>query len=629
MSHHRNTRLAWNLLVATYWVVALVFIVATYELTNDQFGRISPGWQLARFGDVPFRDFLDPGYFLTELTTAALQRLFGEQLLGEMLLNAVFIATGAVLVLRLSYQASRSTIVAWTAAVLTLLSMPRAYDYDKVLLYPLGLFLCWRYIDRPGPWTLVCLGVGVAVAGLFRYDSGIFIGVAAAVGLMVLHAGDWRLLSRRLGLLVATAVCVAAPFLLWIQSQSGLADAVDQMWTYAMREGARTRIASRPAFALGDLVVIDPQPTGMIQVTWSPAVGLEARRALAERYQLRDEVPEGPVESRTWSYSLADPSPGNRRRLMNDPFVERTRSSVPESVWQRVTRTVPLTRARLLPGLRDRRNGSSFLYYLLTWLPVMGALTIVLQRGPRADDARMERARIAALLTFCLALNVFILRDPVSARIGGMAAPAAVLFAWIAGRLMRRWAGSLALVLLLACTVASLSGVAEWDRRLRFEESVVGRVKRTLNVMAATPPLITTLPNAHLWGLVAYLRECTGPTDRVFAPAFVPELYFFAQRGFAGGVVATFGGHWSEPRFERRTVDALSSQSVPIVILESGETEAFAATYPAVDRYLREHYVKAGEITFEVPDARLYQVLARRDRRPVRIDDRLSLPCFV
>ena len=74
----------------------------------------------------------------------------------------------------------------------------------------------------------------------------------------------------------------------------------------------------------------------------------------------------------------------------------------------------------------------------------------------------MERTRIAALLTFCLALNVFILRDPVGARIGGMAAPAAVLFAWIAGRLMRRWAGRLALVLLLACAVASLSGVAEW-----------------------------------------------------------------------------------------------------------------------------------------------------------------------
>ena len=609
-------------------MAALVFTVATYELTNDQFGRISPGWQLARFGDVPFRDFLDPGYFLTELTTAVLQRLFGDQLLGEMLLNAVFIATGTVLVLRLSSQASGSRIIGWTAAVLTLLSMPRAYDYDKVLFYPLGLLLCWRYLELPSPRNLVWLGVMVSVAGLFRYDNGIFIGGAAALGLIVLHAGDWRLLSRRLGLLVATSICAAAPFLLWIQWQSGLADAVDQMSTYARREGARTRIETRPAFAIGDLMAIDPpQPAGVIQITWNPAVGFAARRALAERYQLHDEVPEGPPESRTWSYSLADPSPGNLQRLKNDPFVENSQSSGPESVWRRVTRSVPLARARLLPGLRDRRNGSAFLYYLLTWLPVVGALMIVLQRRASAADGRMERARIVALLTFCLALNIFILRDPVSARIGGMAGPTAVLFAWIAGR-VRGWPGRVAIVLVLAFVVASLSGVAEWNRRLRFEESVMGRVTRMVTVMAATPPLITTLPNAHLWGLAAYLRECTGPADRVFAPSFVPELYYFAQRGFAGGVVATFGGHWSEPRFERRTVEALSSQSVPIVIFESGETDAFAATYPGVDRYLREHYVKAGEITFEVPDARPYQVFARRDRRPVRLHDRLSLPCF-
>ncbi len=168
------------------------------------------------------------------------------------------------------------------------------------------------------------LGVGVTVAGLFRYDNGVFTGGAAAVGLIVVHARDRRLLMRRLGLLVATACGVAAPCLLWIHWHSGLADAVDQMWTYAMREGARTRIESRPAFAIGDLLVIDPpQSAGAIQITWSPAVGLAARRTLAERYQLHDEAPDGPPESRTWSYSVADPS--SVRRLTVDPFVEHTR----------------------------------------------------------------------------------------------------------------------------------------------------------------------------------------------------------------------------------------------------------------------------------------------------------------
>ena len=599
----------------------MVFTIATYELTNDQFGRISPGWQLARFGDLPFRDFLDPGYFLTELATATLLRLFGDQLLGEMLLNAACIATGAVLVLRLSSRASGSTLIGWTAAAVALLSMPRAYDYDKVLFYPLGVFLCWRYIDRPSHRNLVWLGVGAAVAGLFRYDNGVFIGGAAAVGLIVVHARDRRLLMRRLGLLVATACGVAAPWLLWIHGHTGLADAVDQMWTYAMREGARTRIESRPAFAIGGLLVIDPpQSAGAIQITWSPAVGLAARRTLAERYQLHDEAPDGPPELRTWSYSVADPS--SVRRLTVDPFVEHTR------YIDHGTPTL-LARARLLPGLRDAHNGSAFLYYFLTWLPVAAAVIIVFQRRSIGDDAQMEPARIAALLTLCLALNIFILRDPLGARIGGMAGPAAVLFAWIAGRLMRRWAGSLALVLLLACVVASLSGVAEWNRRLVFDESIVGRVRRLTTVMAATPPLITTLPNAHLWGLAAYLRECIGPADRVFAPAFVPELYFFAQRGFAGGVVATFGGHWSEPRFERRMIAALSSQSVPLVIFEPGEMQSFAASYPALDRYLREHYVKAGESTFDASDAHSFHVFARRDRPPIHLHSRFSLPCFV
>jgi hypothetical protein len=656
--HNRTTRLAGRLYVAACWVAAFVFCLATYELTNDQFGRISPGWQLAKFGDVPFRDFLDPGYFLTELTTAALQRLLGEQLLGEMLLNAIFIATGAVLVLRLSSRASGSATIGLTAAVLALLSMPRAYDYDKVLLYPLGVFLCWRYVDSPSLRNLLWLGVGVAIAGLFRYDNGVFIACAAAVGLIVVHARDQRLLTRRLGLLVAAAACVAAPFLLWIEWHSGLVDAVDQMWTYARREGARTRIESRPAFAIGDLMVIEPrQPAGPIQITWSAAVGVSARRTLADRYQLLDETPYGPPESRTWSYNVADPSSRNLRRLIDDPFVEQTRFidrdtstlSIPEPLWNTVMRTVPLARARFFTGLRDRRNGSAFLYHVLTWLPVVAALILVLHLRSTDDDAHLERARVGALLTLCLALNIFILRDPIGARIGGMAGPVAVLGAWIAGQLtraqplrrggeptrwsaaarVRPWAGRVAVVLLLACVMASLSGVAEWNRRLMFDESVVSRVRRLVTVMAATPPQITTNPNANLWGLVAYLRECTGPADRVFAASFLPELYFFAQRGFAGGVVATFGAHWSEPRFERRMVDALSSQSVPIIVVEPGDLQSFAATYPAIDQYLRQHYAKAGESTSDAPDARPYQVYARRDRAPVGIHARSMLPCFV
>ena len=69
------------------WTFALCFSLATYTFSDDHFGRISPARQIARYGELPFRDFFDPGYFLTELASAAVQRVFGDNLLGEMLLT--------------------------------------------------------------------------------------------------------------------------------------------------------------------------------------------------------------------------------------------------------------------------------------------------------------------------------------------------------------------------------------------------------------------------------------------------------------------------------------------------------------------------------------------------------------
>src|SRR4030095_5705996 len=129
-------------------LAALFFSLATVALTNDHFHRISPARQIARYGHLPYRDFLDPGYFLTEFSSAALLRVFGDNLLGEWLFTSFFVATGTVVVCVLAWRASQSYLIALTAAAIALLSLPRAYDYDKVLFYPLGVALCWLYADR-------------------------------------------------------------------------------------------------------------------------------------------------------------------------------------------------------------------------------------------------------------------------------------------------------------------------------------------------------------------------------------------------------------------------------------------------------------------------------------------------
>ena len=89
---------------ALLWLGAFWLSLVTFAFTNDHFGRISPARQIAVYGELPFRDYFDPGYFLTELSTAGLMYLFGDNLLGEALLTTSFIATGTLLVFLLAHR---------------------------------------------------------------------------------------------------------------------------------------------------------------------------------------------------------------------------------------------------------------------------------------------------------------------------------------------------------------------------------------------------------------------------------------------------------------------------------------------------------------------------------------------
>jgi 4-amino-4-deoxy-L-arabinose transferase-like glycosyltransferase len=193
----RLPRLAF---ILVFWLGALTVSVSTYNIINDHFDRISRARQIARYGELPFRDFFDPGYFMTEFTSAGLQLLLGDSLLGEMLLNTVFIATGATLVFVVARRVSDSDLGGLAAALLALFAMPRAYDFDKVLFYPLGIFLCWRYVDRPGARRALELAAGITIGALFRYDTGIYTGLAAVVTMLVLHWREPKVCAQRIGL---------------------------------------------------------------------------------------------------------------------------------------------------------------------------------------------------------------------------------------------------------------------------------------------------------------------------------------------------------------------------------------------------------------------------------------------
>jgi hypothetical protein len=632
---------AANVLAAIVWALSFVFSLATFAITNDHFGRISPARQIAVYGDLPFRDFLDPGYFLTEFTSAALQWIFGDNLLGEWLLTAAFIAGGTVAVLQLALRLTGSRRVALAAAAVALLTLPRAYDFDKVLFYPLALLLCSRYIDHGRQRDLWSLAACTACAALFRYDSGVYIAASAFTAIAILHAGDWATAARRAAAFAAAVFCLTLPAIWFAGASAGLGTAVDQMLTYGRRETMRTRVESQPRLSIGawgGFLTVE-QMNDPILVRWAPSVDESTRLAIESQYRLRDGKLNGPPRDRTWSYRMADASIDNLRALLQDPRVEDThgvdRASSrlsAETFLMRLGRRVPLMRWRLFPDAWNLANATALLYYLLRWLPLAAALALLggLQRGL----ARADVARISSLIVMCLLLNVFILRDPIPARVGGMAGPAAVLAAWLLQRAWRvngaaRHALRISVVVLLVLTTWSVSAIAEWDTRLTREVVSVSHIREMASTLASSPPSPRALPAVQLEGIVKYLRECTRPEDRVFTNWFAPEVPFFAQRGFAG-TVTLFGGHWSEPRFEEYIVTALARHPVPIVIVESSRLEAFMDDYPALATYLRDHYRTAKETDFGNPevDPRHYTLLVAQNRLPVRSYPGVDVPCF-
>ena len=185
---------------------------------------------------------------------------------------------------------------------------------------------------------------------------------------------------------------------------------------------------------------------------------------------------------------------------------------------------------------------------------------------------------------------------------------------------------------MIGVTIVTLwrgSASAGWSQRIQAENVRPTYLGGLFRALSASPSQQGAMSNRAIVGLARYLRECTAPTDRVLATWFVPDLYFYAQRGFAARSVALFGGHWSEPRFEGRSVDALATQSVPIILTKTGDKQ-FADDYPAIVGYLREEYDLAGTSSFGNPDVGPdgFSVWVRRDRTFDRTYADTTFPCF-
>jgi len=129
-------------------------------------------------------------------------------------LTAGAIALGVALVYWLAFALARSTTFALWAAACTLAIEPRLYNYPKVVVPMVAVWLVFRHLDRPGPGRAAAVGAWGAAGFLFRYDLGVYLAVFAASGLLLARdLRDPRALARDAAACGSAALALAAVFL--------------------------------------------------------------------------------------------------------------------------------------------------------------------------------------------------------------------------------------------------------------------------------------------------------------------------------------------------------------------------------------------------------------------------------
>jgi hypothetical protein len=490
--------------------------------------------------------------------------------------------------------------------------------------------------------------------------------VAAAGTLVALHRRDGaRVLLGRVGLYGAIAAATLLPFFAFLQLNGGVVEYFRSAAEYVRAEANRQGVLPWPDFVIdlgAPLVAVEAPPAAWVKIRWDEPVTPERRADLERTYGLADPVPDdGDDDGLTWSYVLIDVSPANVEALVEDDAVDgtvgidrkpyRPTALRDEPLYVSWWREVPLLGLRVLPGVLRPANAVPWLYYLVVGVPMLALLVLVVRRL-RGVGPPSEAPKILGAALMCLVVSAS-LRDPLSDRLADVAAPPAILAAWLLGLVLTRPPSAprptrgrtlprivetaprlatvgiaVSLVGLTALSVVSLPGVQEQieDATMLFDADALARhSQQFLAELRASPPIEAPRGlSGELPALARYVRECTQPTDRLLITWFAPEMYFYADRPFAGRQLFWFSDYQSSPEDQARIVENLRAHPVPIVIRRldrDNDTDVFEQ----VRDYLDQHYGLPREARLADES---YQILVDRRRTPTGHYEPLSLPCF-
>jgi hypothetical protein len=604
-------------LAAAVFAGSLFFRLATFSITNDDYLHLSLAQQVI-LGDLPVRDFVDPGELLYYHVSAAAQVLFGRNLRSEVLLDLLMLSTGYALVYVLAFRATRSHVLGVLTTFVIVLLVPRLYSYPKVVLYAAALTLLWQYADDRRVQRLLGISLFTAVAFLFRHDHGAGIGGAAVALLVASHWREgWRPALRRVALYgVATAVALL-PFFVFLQVNGGIVHYVRNALETGRAEYQRT-VGDFPVFHVerAGIVPVPKLVAPRIAIRWADGTDEQTRRALVERLSLSAGTDRG---GGTWQYDLDDRSRRNLSAIVGDPHVEDTSG---------------IDRSRLfLTTWVHEPNVDAWFYYLTVVLPPLALVALALAAlGAPAPLMTQETPKMIAAVVMAMFMHGYLLRAASDSAIADVSALTAVVGAWLLAKGLglgrdRRW--RLGWPLLRVTATVAVLGVTAIAASLSDGGRLLGQVARGGGAIVPVGRALEAMKRSAAPfddDGARYLFACTAETDRVLVTTYAPAIHYQSGRGFAGGRPYFVLSFAASPAWEEFSLARLVAQRVPIVLTPGDEAmRVFAGSAPRIGAYVRAHYREAGEVDF---GGAPFTVLADRRITPSGTFGADGLPCY-
>ncbi len=263
-----------------------------------------------------------------------------------------------------------------------------------------------------------------------------------------------------------------------------------------------------------------------------------------------------------------------------------------------------------------RTNAEAILFYLFIVMP-LACLASLVRWTPPGGRAPVVLVCVLALLT-----DAAFLRDPLAARLSDVAMPQTLIAAWamawgfrarpsMPGLRIALAAATATTIVFAGVSVSAVGGPGELLERIGrlTPRALWGRTREVTGSLLApyAPRFMPSAVSGHLVPLFEYLKACTRPLDRFMYVGFGPELYFYAERGFAAGQVVFLGDYYSSDEEQRLMVKRMVAERVPLVLVPADKTAEFERTFPILARYLYDRYQPLADIA--IADDRQAHVL--------------------